>query len=57
MLMMDKSWATVAMTEINGKWVNARPVNYKYRSLSEKIRDAWYVFIGKADALIWPEGQ
>lgn len=42
---------------INGKWVTARPVNYKYRSFKEKIVDAWSVFIGKADAFKWPEGQ
>lgn len=44
-------------TEINGKWVPARPENYKYRTLREKLKDAWWVFTGKADAVVWPEGQ
>ena len=43
--------------EINGKWVPARPINYTCRNLREKLRDAWMVFTGKADALVWPEGQ
>jgi hypothetical protein len=42
---------------VNGKWVPARPVNYKYRTLFERIREAWLVFTGKADCFIWPEGQ
>lgn len=45
------------MTEINGKWVPVRPINYKYRTLKEKILEAWNVFIGRADAFMWPEGQ
>ena len=42
---------------INNKWVPVRPINYKYRSLREKIKESYMVFIGKADLLIWPEGQ
>jgi len=42
---------------INGKWVSARPENYKFRSLTEKIKEAWAVFTGKAEAFKWPEGQ
>ena len=40
---------------INGKWVPARPEGYW--SLRERIRCAWIVFTGKADAVTWPEGQ
>ena len=40
----------------NGKWVCARPVNYKYDSIFERIKHAWLVFTGKADAITW-EGQ
>jgi len=43
--------------EINGKWVPARSINHTVRTLREKLRDAWMVFTGKADALVWPEGQ
>lgn len=42
---------------IKGKWVAARPINYKYRTLKEKLTDAWNVFTGKAEAFKWPEGQ
>jgi hypothetical protein len=46
-------------TEIQGKWVPARPENYKkeYLLLWERFYRAWLVFIGKADCFMWPEGQ
>jgi len=40
---------------INGKWVPSRPINYQYLSLIEKIKDAWEVFRGKAEAFYWEE--
>ena len=40
-------------TEVDGKWVVARPVNHKYRSLRQRLVDAWAVFIGKADAVTY----
>jgi hypothetical protein len=43
--------------EINGRWVHARPCNWKYRSLRERFSDAVAVFKGTADAVSWPEGQ
>ena len=42
---------------INNKWVPARPINYKYRSFKKKVKEAWAVFIGKAEAFKWPENQ
>ena len=42
---------------INGKWVPARPINYTCRTFKEKLKDAWAVFTGKAEAFTWPEGQ
>lgn len=44
-------------TRINGRWVPARSINFKYRSLKERLREAWAVFTGKSDCFIWPEGQ
>lgn len=41
----------------NGVWVPARPINWKYRSISERLREAWAVFTGKAEAFTWPENQ
>jgi len=38
----------------SGKWVPARPVGYA--SLGRRLRAAWLVFTGRADALTW-EGQ
>ena len=43
--------------EINGRWVPARPLNWKLRSWQERFRDAWAVFTGRAAAFRWPEGQ
>ncbi len=55
--MITTDTLTAASANINGKWVPARPINYRYRSLLERIREAWAVFAGKADAFLWPEGQ
>jgi hypothetical protein len=42
---------------INGKWVTARPINYRYKSVWQRIKEAWAVYTGNAEAFIWPEGQ
>jgi len=44
-------------TEINGKWVPARPINWKYRTLKERLQESWAVFVGNAELFTWPEGQ
>lgn len=49
--------ANETQAEINGKWVPARPLNYKYESWSERVSDAWLVLTGKADVFVWPENQ
>jgi hypothetical protein len=41
--------------DIDGQWVPARPVGFW--SIGHRIRCAWLVFTGKADALKWPKGQ
>jgi hypothetical protein len=41
-----KNWET--QTEIDGKWVLARPIIGPFIS---RIKDAWQVLIGKADAV------
>ena len=41
-----------SQTEINGKWVPARPRAVK--SIGRRFKLAWWVLIGKADALTWP---
>lgn len=46
--------ANETRAEINGKWVPARPVQGPIR---DRIRAAWLVLVGKADAFTWPEGQ
>ena len=40
-------------TCIDGKWQPARPM--AYASIIKRIKYAWWVFIGKADALTWPK--
>jgi len=36
------------LAEIDGKWVPSRPINYKHRTLWQRIKEAWAVFRGKA---------
>lgn len=38
-------------TCIDGKWVLARPMSGTFRF--EKLKAAWLVLRGKADALVW----
>lgn len=47
------------MACINDKWVPARPENYKrrYMSFKRRVRHAWEVFMCRAEAFTWPEGQ
>lgn len=39
---------------INGKWIPARPLRLGWLS---HLKDAWAVFMDRADAVEWPEGQ
>ena len=41
--------------QIAGQWIPARPLGFS--SWSYRIKAAWLVFTGKADALIWPANQ
>jgi len=45
--------------QINGKWVPARPENFKpsYLPLRNRLRYAWQVVCGSAETFVWPEGQ
>lgn len=47
--------ANRCQAEINGRWVPARPLSGTFRF--EKLRAAWEVFRGRADAFRWPESQ
>jgi hypothetical protein len=40
---------------INGKWVASRPMGCF--SIANRVKLAWMVFTGKADALVWPKDQ
>jgi hypothetical protein len=42
---------TYPQTCIDGMWVKARPINYKW--LRRRIKSAWMVLTGKADAVIF----
>lgn len=46
--------AQTCQTEINGMWVPTRPAVHPFRL---RIKYAWAVLTGKADAVVWPEGQ
>ena len=40
---------------IDGEWMPARPMGYM--SLRYRLKAAWLVLTGRADALIWPGNQ
>lgn len=48
-----------SQAEINGKWVPARPLNYKpcLCPIWKRLRYAWQVVRGHAETFVWPEGQ
>lgn len=39
--------------KIDGKWVIARPINYRVDTIWDRLRDAWSVLTGKAEALFY----
>lgn len=41
-------------TQRNGRWVRAVAAPYR-KNVFEALRAAWWVFTGKAEAVIWPE--
>lgn len=41
----------------DGTYVSVRPDNWKYESFIERIRNAWLILIGKADAVTWEEAK
>lgn len=49
-----KAWDAQACGR-NGLWTQARPESYPGINLLWRLRMAWMVFTGKADALIWME--
>ena len=50
--------AQTEATEINGRWVPARPLAWGgLYGLWLNLKDAWEVIRGRADAFTWPEGQ
>jgi len=55
--LMDLIREDVPQTCISGHWVPARPVNWKVRTLRERLREAWRAFTGKYDTIIWPEDE
>ena len=42
-------------TEIDGKWMPARPIGFY--GIGYRLKAAWLVFTGQCDALKWPGGQ
>ena len=41
----------------NGKYVLARPENYKFDSWRYRIKLAWLVLVGRHDVIEWADGQ
>ena len=44
-----------ALTEREGRWVPSRPMTFV--SWRHRLRAAWLVMVGRADAVVWPGGQ
>lgn len=47
--------ACEGQTEIGGRWMPCRCIGWE--GLPYRLKAAWLVFTGKADAVIWPGGQ
>lgn len=46
-------WNNFEQAEVSpGKWVPARPLGM--HTLKNRLKTAWLVFTGKADAVVWP---
>ena len=41
----------------NGRYVFARPENYRFDSWIYRIKLAWLVLVGRYDAIEWADGQ
>ena len=52
-----QEWETTTYSENQGQWVPARPVNFQFLSLRQRLILAWQVFIGKYDVLDWQDGD
>lgn len=48
-------YAESISTQINGQWVPARPLGWT--GLLYRLRAAWMVFSGRADAVTWPRQE
>ncbi len=42
-----------ASAYIDGRWVPARPIGFW--AIRHRMRCAWLVWMGEADAVVWPE--
>ena len=63
-LMENPMWTLERLREkdiplvcIKGQWVPSRPLFGTWIPVIVRLRDAWAVFRGKADAFTWPKGQ
>lgn len=48
-----KNWDTNIYCETKDKWIPARPENYRFVSIRQKLSMLWGVLIGKYDVLDW----
>lgn len=47
--------ATTSTKDHEGLWIPARPMGFT--QIRYRLRAAWLVFTGRADAVTWPGGQ
>ena len=57
--LIDLQDKNLPQTCIDGKWVPARPINYRRECMSfvDRVKHAWEVFTCRAEAFIWPVDQ
>jgi hypothetical protein len=47
-----KNWSVQCESK-TGLWTQARPISWPGLNIRKRLRAAWMVFTGRADALIW----
>lgn len=51
----SKTLISIRLGPTSQTWVPARPVHYD--TIKNRLKAAWLVFTGKADAVVWPGDQ
>jgi hypothetical protein len=57
--LVESTSHTQVKIETSNEYIPLRPINgtIKYKPLSQRFKDAWEVFMCRADAFKWPGNQ